>query len=472
MGKRELALVKNTTILSFGVLCTKGIMFFMTPLITRWVSTSDYGTFDLILSYVTLLVPVLTIASGEAVFRFLLDTIDDVSKKKIISTAFAIDTIGMLFAVFTGCVFAVVFDENSAVYNAIFCYLIVEIIFSFCQMTLRGMKRLEDYTLSNIIFVVGLSAGVLYFVFLKKLGLAGLLYAYIFGDIISALFMLLRSKVWKYIDVKAVDLNYGKKMVCYSVPMLPNSVSWWIVGVSDRSIVSLYLGTSMNAILAVAHKIPNLCQNIFNVFHYSWQQSATETMNDADRDKYYSSTMNQMLEIVTSICIVVLSFNYWLFKLLFSEEYMDASYQVPIMICAIVFSMLAQFIGGIYVAQKQSKKNGVTTVFAAVANVVCHISLVRFIGLYAASLSTLVAYALLFVIRYVDIRKTCNLKFNRQTLICFLIFTYFVGVNYIHNEFLSGFNVIIACVVFGILNYKQFITMIGKILKKKNLRQC
>ena len=467
MGKRESALVKNTAVLSFGALCTKGIMFIMTPLITRWVSTSDYGTFDLVLSYVTLLVPILTLASGEAVFRFLLDARDNVSKKTIISTAFTINIIGIVFAACACCVFVFTSNGNAVVISAMFCYLIVEILFSFCQMTLRGMKRLKDYTLSGIIFVVGLSVGVLYFVFFNRLGLIGLFCAYITGDMVSIPFMIFQSKMWRYIDVKAIDFSCGKKIVSYSAPMLPNSISWWIVGVSDRTIVSLYLGTSMNAVLAVAHKIPNLCQTLFNVFHYSWQQSATESMNDADRDAYYSNTMNNMLKVVISICIVVLSFNYWFFKLLFSEEYLCGSYQVPIMVCAIVFSMLAQFIGGIYVAQKQSKKNGGTTVIAAVANVVCHIMLVRLIGLYAASLSTLVAYALLFAIRYVDIRKICELKFNKQTKICFVIFAYFVGTNYIHNEILSAINVFIACVVFGVLNYKQIVTMLSKILKKR-----
>ena len=129
-------------------------------------------------------------------------------------------------------------------------------------------------------------------------------------------------------------------MLKYSLPMIPNTLSWWIVDASDRTIVSSILGSSTNAILAVAHKIPNLCQTIFSVFHMSWQENATETINDKDRDKYYSSIMNNMFVILTSICILILSGNFIIFKVLFTEEYFAAYYQVPILMVSIVLSTI------------------------------------------------------------------------------------------------------------------------------------
>ena len=76
MKDRKKSLIKNTTILSFGMLCTKGITFITTPLFTRWLSQVEYGTFDLMVTYITLLIPIVTLSSGEAVFRFILDETD------------------------------------------------------------------------------------------------------------------------------------------------------------------------------------------------------------------------------------------------------------------------------------------------------------------------------------------------------------------------------------------------------------
>ena len=43
------------------------------PLLTRWVSQEEYGIFDLMITYVSLLIPFITFNCGEAAFRFLLD---------------------------------------------------------------------------------------------------------------------------------------------------------------------------------------------------------------------------------------------------------------------------------------------------------------------------------------------------------------------------------------------------------------
>ncbi|WP_294560825.1 oligosaccharide flippase family protein [uncultured Traorella sp.] len=462
MSKRESSLMKNTAILSFGTLCTKGIMFFITPLIARWLSSSDFGTYDLILSYISLLVPIVTLSSGEAIFRYLLDEEDDLSKKTIFSSTFFIDFIGIIITLIACFILYIIFPDNVVVISSVGLYLITEILFNLCMMSLRGFKQLNTYTLSNIVFVIAMSVSVIIFVYILQYGLAGIFLSYACGDIISIILMALKAKLFSYFAIKSISKTCVKSLLRYSLPMIPNSVSWWIVGVSDRSIISFFLGTSANAVYAVSNKVPNLAQTLFNVFHYSWQQNATESMNDDDRDLYYSKIMNNMVHIVVSICLVMIGINYWFFDFLFSEEYFNGYYQVPILVTAIIFSMLSQFIGGIYVARKESDKNGKTTVIAAVTNIVVHIALVHQIGLYAASISTAVAYITLFIIRFIDIRQHYKLKFNKDTLVYSLVYLYFFITSYLNNIFFHVFNLIFGCVIFLYVNK----VIIHKVLSK------
>ena len=69
--KKELA--KNTVIIFFGRVCTQLISFFLLPLYTSYLSTSEYGTVDLIQTYVTLLVPIITLELEMSIFRYLID---------------------------------------------------------------------------------------------------------------------------------------------------------------------------------------------------------------------------------------------------------------------------------------------------------------------------------------------------------------------------------------------------------------
>ena len=91
MSKSNLA--KNTALLSIGTMLTKGINLIMIPLFSAWLSTEDYGMYDLLATYVSLLIPFITLSSSDAVFRFVIESNTDNDKKKYISTAFGINAI-------------------------------------------------------------------------------------------------------------------------------------------------------------------------------------------------------------------------------------------------------------------------------------------------------------------------------------------------------------------------------------------
>lgn len=465
MSERSNSLIKNTTLLAFGVFCTKGIMFIMTPLFTRWLTKNDYGTFDLMVTYVTLLIPLLTLSSGEAIFRFLIDNKDDEYKKNVLSTAFVINLIGIFVSLIVGIICIIFFGFSVSITFAFLFYLIMEIIYHYFMMAMRGEGALNIYTLSNILFVCGLAFFVTIFVLILKMGLVGILLGYAIGDVISVFAICFISKENRKINVLNFSNRELKSIVKYSVPMIPNAISWWIVNASDRTLISFFLGTSFNAIYAVANKIPSLCNMFFSVFHLSWQQSATEALSDEDRDKYYCSVFNNMITIVISVCILILGFNFLFFKL-FTADYYSGYYQAPILVLAILFSMMGQFIGGIYVAQMKTKKNGMTTVMAAIINIIVNFGLIRVIGLYAASISTLVAYMVLFFVRFVDIRKDMKLNIENKNFLALIVVLYFVLASYINSYAIKVINLIFGTVLFIIINYNLIEDYIKKFIKK------
>lgn len=466
MKDRKKSLIKNTTILSFGMLCTKGITFITTPLFTRWLSQVEYGTFDLMVTYITLLIPIVTLSSGEAVFRFILDETDSKNNSRVISTAFIIDLIGILVTIGIGLGYSLFVGKHLLVTLSFLFFFIMEVFFKFVMMILRGEKRLDLYALGNIIYVLGFAICVTIFVFFLKWGLCGILIGYACGDIIAIGSILILSKRRFLIDIRKVSKETLRKILEYSLPLIPNDISWWIMNASDRTIITFFMGAGSNAIYAVASKIPVVCTHFFNVFGLSWQQNAIETMEDGDRDDYYSLVINNMFRVVSSVCILVLSVNYFFYKVLFTKDYFSGCYHTPILIIATIFSVLGQFIGGIYVAQMNVKKNSVTTVMAACINILVNIMLIGKIGIYAASISTLIAYITLFLVRYVDIKKEINLKFDRLNIIVVFILAYYFASAYILWYPLQLVNIVLAIIFVCTLN-KEHIKKIIEQLKKK-----
>lgn len=446
MKERDRRLIKNTTILSIGTICTKGMMFIMTPFFTRWLTQEEYGTFDLIVTYVSLLIPLVTFEIGQAAFRFLMR--EDENKKEIIGNTFIISIFGTIVSIILIVLIGFFYSPIRHIMDSIILYVIAEVFYLSLTMIMRGIKKLDVYTIANVLYVFIMTLFVFMFVKIMKLNLRGVIFGYALGYIVSDIYMIVKLVNMGFLTVKKINIKKVQNMLKYSLPLIPCDISWWIMNVSDRTIVSIFLGTASNAILSVANKIPNMCQSIFNVFHLSWQENAIETLNDEDRNLYYSKVMNNMLRIITSICLVILSFNFIIFDILFTKEYFPGYYQVPILISAIIFSMLAQFLGSLYIANMNSKKSGWTTLIAAIVNIIIHLILIKYINLYAASISTLISYLLLFFIRYVDINKKIKLSIDRNSILILIALIYFFISTYLNITFINYLNIALSIGIF------------------------
>lgn len=66
-------LLKNIGLLTLSNFATKLLSFFLVPLYTNILSTTEYGTYDLFNTTIGVLLPILTLNVQESVMRFALD---------------------------------------------------------------------------------------------------------------------------------------------------------------------------------------------------------------------------------------------------------------------------------------------------------------------------------------------------------------------------------------------------------------
>ena len=66
-------LIKNIGILVLGNFTTKLLSFFLIPLYTASLTTTEYGSFDLINTTIGLIIPIFTFNILEGIFRYSLD---------------------------------------------------------------------------------------------------------------------------------------------------------------------------------------------------------------------------------------------------------------------------------------------------------------------------------------------------------------------------------------------------------------
>ena len=88
-------LSKNTVIFTIGNFGSRILSFLLVPLYTYVLSTSEYGTIDIVNTTVQLLIPILTLNVQDSVLRFALDS--DYRKEDVISISFRINCISACF---------------------------------------------------------------------------------------------------------------------------------------------------------------------------------------------------------------------------------------------------------------------------------------------------------------------------------------------------------------------------------------
>ena len=463
---KEKQLIKNTAIVSLGKICTQLITFLLLPLYTYILSTEEYGVVDLLNTLVSLFMPVVTLQIEQGVFRYLLDSRGNKeNEKSIISNT-------VIFTIFQTIIYSFVFIiASNWIHNDYKYFLAVNLVatmFSniFLQIS-RGLGDNTKYAIGSFLSgAVSVILNVL-FIVVFKWGAYGILSATLIGNITCASYIFFSKKLGEYISFKKKDHQILKQMLKYSVPLVPNMLSWWIVNASDRMIISTILGIAKNGIYSAANKFSGVVSTLYSVFNLTWTESAALNIESEDRDNFFSEIFGFKIRFFGTVCIGIIAVMPFVFNILINEKFGEAYYQIPILMIATMFNILVSFLGSIYVAKKLTKEIAKTSIFAAIINLVVNISLVNFIGLYAASISTAVSYFAMFVYRIIDSRKYVKLSVPKKLVFSFIIVTAITVITYyVRNTALSVITLIMV-VIYALLINKNSMQYIVKAVNKK-----
>lgn len=413
---REGKLAKNTFIIAIGTFLPKLASFVTLPILTGCLTKAEYGTYDLITVLVSLLLPAATLQIQAAAFRFLIDVRHDGKEIKTIVTNIAcfiaptsITALLILYLVLS--------TQTVPVRIFICLYFLADIVVNAARQICRGIDKNLDYSISAILSALGKMVFAVVFVYWLKAGLLGTVISLFAASLISFVYIILKARLYRYVDLKYFSKPKLKEMLAYSWPIVPNSMSAWVMRVSDRLVVTAVMGVPANAVYAVANKIPSLLNLAQSTFTMAWQENASIVSKDEDASEYYSSMFRTMFDLMAGFFGVLIAITPLLFKLLIRGDYNEAYFQIPILFVAIFFFSMSTFLGGIYVAYMKSKSVGITTAVAATINLITDIGTIHWIGLYAASGSTLVSYIFLFVFRIIDVQKIIKVKYSKKHIL-------------------------------------------------------
>lgn len=468
---KEKQLLKNTTIVSIGKIATQLITFLLLPVYTAVLTKEEYGIVDLLNTLVSLVFPIITLQIEQGIFRYLVDYRDDRDKQKEVITSVFRFVFKQLIIYIVIFLIASIWINNSYKYflaGNIIATMFTSILLQIC----RGLGDNKRYALGS--FLVGACTVILNVIFIVafKWGAYGMLGATILANIIAIIYLSFSKKIYSYIDIKKYNKCLLKEIVKYSIPLVPNIISWWIVDASDRSIISWILGIGQNGVYSAANKFSNVFMTLYSVFNITWTESAAININTPEKDEFFSKIFDFTIRFFGALALVIIATVPFVFQFLINEQFAEAYNQIPILMIAGIFNVLVSFIGSIYVAKKITREIAKTSIFAAIINIVVNILLIKHIGLYAASISTVIAYMSMFIYRYIDCKKYVALKINSKLIISIVIMIICsISIYFSNYLILKIINVVIIYMYAIIINRNSVKFIMNSLKKYKNRKE-
>lgn len=464
---RQRELAKNTIILTVGKICTQFASFLLLPLYTALLVPEESGIVDVFNSFITLLTPICNWQFENGLFRFMIDERKDFQgQKRLFST--------VLFANIAQAGAYLVFfcALQSFIHSEYKIFLAIDVTLNIFLNTLlqfpRGLGNNVIYSVGSFVSAVSTIALNVLFIAGFHWGAYGMFLATMFGKIITIFYLFIATKSWKYISFHSADKAVFREVSKYSLPLVPNQLSWWVVGTSDRMVISHFIGLAENGLYFVANKFSTVFVTFYNIFNLSWTESVSLHMQDEDRDDFLTDIINTMFNLFAAVDIGIIACMPFLYHFGFVNQQYDRSYyQVPILMAAVLFQVIVGLYSVVYVALKMSKEIAKTSLLAAIINLSIDLLLIKQIGLYAASISTLIAYASMAIYRYFDVKKYVNVLLKpKNVLLTSLVMGITIGSYYYRNLFVCTATFAVV-VLYAVINNRGFFLTLINGLKSK-----
>ena len=455
-------LFKNIGLLTLSSFATKLISFFLVPLYTNILTTSEYGTNDLFIATVGVLIPILTLNIQEAVLRFSLDK--NIGREAIVSISIKYFVISNAI-VAIGLVINQIFQFSSTIANySIFFFLIffVQALSGIITCYIRGIDKVADLSISSVITsIVTIACNILFLVVLKW-GLIGYMTANIIGPAVQCLYLIVRSRFVNDIKLQKFD-SEEKEMIAYSKPLIVNSIAWWINNVSDRYVIVSFCGLAENGIYSIAGKIPSILNIFQTIFNQAWTLSAVKDYDPDDRNGFFANTYAAYNCLMTIVCSFIILSDKLLANALYAKDFYRAWIYVPWLTIAILFGALSGYLGGFFSATKDSKVFARSTMVGAVCNLILNFTLTPIIGAMGAAIATVISFALVWAIRLIHSRKYINMKIRiiRDCMVYLLLIIQSIILLVLEGAALYFLEIGIFGVIVA-MNWQEIISVVAK----------
>ena len=406
---------------TIGNYLLKGINFLTVPIFSRLMSTADYGTFGIYMTYDAIVSVFIALALHSSLknakyeFR---ERFEEYLSSILIIPLIMLAGLLVVVNLFAGHLVNLL-DLNRMALNILLCHSFSNAVIMIYNNRLSLDYRYRDYLKISCINTLGnilLSIALMYSIFLNERYM---------GRIIGSALPMILIAIYIYIKTfrrskPHYDGEFWKFGVSYSLPIIPHGLSQIILSSFDRIMIRNMVGKSEAGIYTLGVNLEGLVRVTSGSLDTVWGPWFYERMEEKDYAsiKKYSTYYAYGIFVLLG-CVMIAAPE--VVAIMGAPEYQDARYVVIPLMCCAYFTFLYTIPVAVEYYYKKTKMIAAGTMGAAALNIVMNYFAIRSFGYQAAAYTTLAAYAAYFVFHYNIARRIAGRQlFNTRVLLGFI----------------------------------------------------
>ena len=466
MGKklsRNGLLVRNTLIFAISTVGTKLIQFILVPLYSTYMTAAQFGEADLINTTMSMVYPVFCLGIDQAIIRFGLNR--KKGKSDVLKVSINVSAIGALIL----CILLILLCRVNEIRRYCTFIILIYIGMSLYSILSNYSKTLDKnviFALSSIINAFVLCVCNILFLVKMNLGVNGYITAVICSYMVSIMFLTVSCRTVSAYKKAKMDFNLAKEMIKYSLPLIPNSFSWWIIQLSDRYMITFFNGITLNGYYTMAYKIPSVFNLLVGIFMQAFDITVFNEVDNGIEKKYTEKIYKYYLSLTFISGSIIMLLIRPIAALVMRNKFYNAWIYVPLLLCAYIVSNLQAFYGVLYGGFKATNISFLTTMHGAITNIVLNLLLIPHFQALGAAVATCISYLVVYIARSQHMKSIFTFDNEYKRIILSLILVFMQALLYMVNHELSTLFCIVVPVIFFIMYRKEFVSLLNMINNK------
>jgi len=399
-------LLKNTGIVFVGNAGSKLLTFLMLPFYTKWLTPDEYGSFDLIFTYATLLLPVCFLCIVDAIFVF-----PSNKTEKAQSCYFCW---GILFSVVMALISTALslgvcrlFGSGSFFIRslpAIMCILLATFAQAYLQQFARSIGRMGVFAVSGLI-VTAVNCGLAFWL-VPQYGVRGMVFSIIVAHVVSFAVTMFMIRGWRYLSVRIGPArDYLQPMLAYSIPMIPNAVMWWLIFSLSKPVIERCCGGNELGIYAFSSKVAGILAITGQILSSAWQCSILSEFGKDGYCQFYNRMLLALLIVQGGAAMAISLLSRECLGFVVDPKFMSAYRFIPFLCFSAVMAWHAGYVGTNFQAAKNSVEYLKTSLIGLAVIVVATFALVPPFGATGAVFASVLGNAAILLSRALKVEK-------------------------------------------------------------------